>query len=128
MAEERSVIYVVTAAKRSDANLVFSAMGRGPNNFGVPLSANGADPASHYYGHDATMDAATANTVSAMPDNGGTLPEIAGTWGEDGLPSEANAQAACAAMQISVATNIEGADHRDAVLEALELQEIQIEI
>lgn len=131
---DRSTFLVVPAAKRDDANAVFAAMERGPNTFSVKASATGNDPATHYFGHDGSMGDALATTCGRMPDDSGAVPEIEGTWLE-AFPGEANeaaaeakAKAACAAMQISVATNISGAEHRDGILRGLSLQEIELEI
>jgi hypothetical protein len=38
----------------------------------------------------------------AFSDNGGTLPEIEGTWGQDGLPTEGQAKAAVATVSASM--------------------------
>ena len=137
---ERSVILVIPANKRADGNKVYDAMGRGPNTFVVPASPSGNDPATHYFAHDGTMSEALAITSGRMPDDSGTVPDISGntspadTW-LHWFPGEANesaalakAKAACAAMQISVGSNIEGGAHRDGVVSGLSLQEIELEI
>jgi hypothetical protein len=111
---------------------VCAALKRGPNTFGVEASPTGNPPATHYYGHDGSQDETLAAVFSAMPDNNGTLPEIEGEWGEEftfegityQLPSEGQAKAACAAMQVSVATNIVPAPHMAGILNALTLQPV----
>jgi len=125
---DRSVIGIIIAAKRDDANAIFAAMGRGPNTFSVPLSPTGNDPATHYGFNDESMDVELANIVAALPDNSGTLPEISGTWGEGGLPSEGQARAACAVMKAFLGTNVTGAAHRDGILSGLVLQEISADL
>ena len=128
----RSVFYIVTAAKRDDINLVCFALNLGPDTFSVPASATGNNPATHYYGHDGSQSAALAEVFGSFPDNSGTVPTISGTWGQDythdtitkTLPSEAQAKAALAACQVSVASNITGASHRDGILNGLSLQQI----
>lgn len=119
---ERSVFYLVPAAHKDNANLVCAAMGLGPATFSVAASPTGNEPATHYFGHDATQSPELAAIFAAFPDNAGTLPEISGTWGQDGLPSQGLARAACAAMQVSVGSNIAGSDHRDGILQGVTLK------
>lgn len=46
-----SASIVIPAASQSDGNAFAEALGWGPNNFSVPLSANGQEPATHYGCH-----------------------------------------------------------------------------
>jgi hypothetical protein len=128
----RSVFYVVPAGLRDRANLVCAALKRGPNTFGVAASPSGNPPATHYYGHDGSQDETLASIFGAMPDNNGTLPEIEGEWGEEftfedityQLPNAGQARAACAAVQISVATNIVPSPHMQGILSGLSLKPV----
>lgn len=43
-----SVVLIVPAALLTQANALAEAMGFGPNNYTVPLSADGSEPATHY--------------------------------------------------------------------------------
>ncbi|MFN3991242.1 MAG: hypothetical protein ACK4IS_13400 [Erythrobacter sp.] len=43
-----SVVLIVPADLRDDANKLAELLGHGPNNYSVPLSADGAEPATHY--------------------------------------------------------------------------------
>lgn len=43
-----SVVLITPAALHAKANALAEAMGYGPNNYSIQLSANGAGPASHW--------------------------------------------------------------------------------
>ena len=43
-----SAVLIIPAALREKANALAEAMGWGPNNYSVPLSVGGTDPATHY--------------------------------------------------------------------------------
>lgn len=43
-----SVVLLVPQQWQSSGNQLAEAMGHGPNNFSVPLSADGNEPATHY--------------------------------------------------------------------------------
>ena len=43
-----SCVLILPAATRDKGNALGEAMGWGPNNYSVPLSATGAEPATHY--------------------------------------------------------------------------------
>lgn len=117
----RSVFLAVPAALRRNANLVFAAMNRGPDTFSIPASPSGNEPATHYLAHDASMDAVLTDICLDLPGGGGTLPAIAGAWGQEGFPTQGQARAACAAMTISAAVNIEGETHKSSMLGGLSL-------
>lgn len=122
---DRSVVIIVPAAQRDNANAVFAAWGRGPNTLSTPASPTGSNPPTHYLTNDNSMTPTTASEVGTFPDDAGTVPDISpNEWGEGRL-SRASARVACAAMQVAVATNIEGENHVDGVLEGLNLERIQ---
>lgn len=43
-----NVVLVIPASLRDKANALGEAMGWGPNNYSVPLSASGSEPATHW--------------------------------------------------------------------------------
>jgi hypothetical protein len=43
-----SVVLIVPQQSQNDANLVAEVLGHGPDNFSVPLSSSGNEPATHY--------------------------------------------------------------------------------
>jgi hypothetical protein len=51
-----STILILPAAMRDAGNAVAEAMGWGPDNYSVPLSADGSAPATHYGLHAWTDD------------------------------------------------------------------------
>jgi len=98
MAETPTIIITTDAAK-VDVNRVFDATGRGPATCSVPLvaaddeTATYETPATHWFGQDMSATDDLAITWLAMTQ--GDLPLISGTWGEDGVISAQDAQAAC---------------------------------
>ena len=94
-----SILYIVPAASSEAVNLVCTAWGVGPI-FGVGTNTTGGwfDPAEYFFGNYENMPSGEEATLRAM--KAGTLPEISGTWGEDGLPSEQDAITACATISI----------------------------
>ena len=130
----RNTVIITTAAQRDNSNLVFAAWGRGPNNFVLPLSATGNDPATHYGCFDASMLEDESMHALAMPDNNGTVPHtpedgwLAYIDAENEAAALAAARAACAVMTVSVATNIDSTAHRNSVLSGLSLQVIEPDI
>jgi hypothetical protein len=43
-----SVVLIIPAELRDDANALAEAIGHGPNNYSVALSGDGQEPATHY--------------------------------------------------------------------------------
>jgi hypothetical protein len=43
-----STVLIIPAALQTEANTLGEAMGWGPNNYSVPLSADGSEPATHF--------------------------------------------------------------------------------
>lgn len=122
-----SVVLIIPAAQRMDANLVACALGHDVppgQTFSVPLSENGADPATHYGCHTWAQQA----LIDLLMDFAQTqsLPQDA-MWEAVGLSME-TASATIAAMVPSVSTEIVGAAHFEAVLTQLGLQNIQPEL
>ncbi|MDA1189526.1 MAG: hypothetical protein O2854_07625 [Chloroflexi bacterium] len=86
----RSRIFVVKAANRDKANADLEAMGHGPGNFSVPLSADGQPPATHYAVH---WNSLTDEPDAKGRDNGdlqsltpvlGPIKDAGNLWSYDG--------------------------------------------
>lgn len=70
-----STVLIIPADLRSEANTLGEAMGWGPNNYSVPLSENGTEPATHYGLHAWS----TQEFVDLMEGIGtGQVPPVAG--------------------------------------------------
>lgn len=123
-------IALVTAAHRTNLNLVFQAMGWGPETFMRKVcvaspSATPSTPPTHWLSSNASASDADVGMINAMTE--GNLPPLPdGTvWGEDGVISAADAMAASdgAVLQVySAAGEIEPVDHVAAVLLSRGLQ------
>ena len=124
-------IVICTAAARDNVNLVWEAMGRGPNNISrkmcaIDPQATHATPATHYMMQD--MSAVTEDVAVWQAMTNGDLPQIDGTWGEDGIIAAGDAQAACGGgnMQVYSAAGLEtsqqATDWRDGVFLGVGLQ------
>ena len=125
-------IVICTAAVRDDINLIWEAMGRGPNNISRKLCAIDPEatwetPATHYMMQDMTATDADEANWKAMAENN-DLPPIEGVWGENGVISASNAQAAISGgnMQVYSAAGLVTPqirdDWRDGVLLGAGLQ------
>ncbi len=113
-------IIICTDAAKAGINAVLEAQGLGPDNISVPLCAIDPEatwetPPTHWYMQD--MSATDTLAASWQAYSSGTLPEIAVTWGEDGIISEQdalNAVATPGSMIVFTATGFESAADRDA--------------
>lgn len=89
----------VQAANQADMNAVWTAMGRGAPFLrkccAIDPNATDQTPATHFVTLDESATLELEQTWRAMIDNQ-DLPEIAGTWGEDGIISAQDAQAVLA--------------------------------
>lgn len=123
-------ICIVTDAQKVNLNLVFAAMGMGPETFTRKLCAIDAGatfetPATHWLMSAAAATDTDVATWQAMTE--GNLPPLPeGTvWGENGVISAANAMAASDGSVFhvySAAGDIEPTAHAAAVLESEGLQ------
>lgn len=98
------VICIVTAAARVSANLVWAAMGRGPDTFSRRLTTDDPATTSSTVTHCLMADgSATVEDVDAWQDlnENGALPDIEGEWGVDGVIASADA------IDATNATNLE---------------------
>ena len=85
-----SCALVIPAAHRTEMNVIGEALGYGPDNLSVPLSADGAEPASHYGCHtwcDAEFIALLANPPPEYAGSG-ALVNLAFNFLENGVPEE----------------------------------------
>lgn len=118
------VICVVTAAAKDNANLVWAAMGRGPNTFTRKLCAidpgvTSDTPATHYLMADSSTEESDVQAFQAMA--GGDLPAISGIWGEDGVIDAAAAQAATSGTNLQVYSasgDVAPVDHMNGILQS----------
>lgn len=124
-------IVICAAAHVTNANLVWEAMGRGPNNISrkmcaIDPEATWETPATHFMMQD--MSAQDTNVAIWQGLCEGDLPPISGVWGEDGVISAGAAQAACGGgnMQVYSAAGLEtsqqATDWRDGVFLGVGLQ------
>lgn len=86
-------VCTITAAKKTDINLVFAAMGEGPETFTRKLCATGVatyeTPATHYLmSHAGATDSQVAIWQAMTEGNLPPLPDGV-VWGEDGVISAA---------------------------------------
>jgi len=72
---DHSAVLIVAAASRYICNQLAEALGYGPNNYSVPLSADGNGPAT-YFGCRAQVNEVFVEMVSSASQ--GSLPEIDG--------------------------------------------------
>jgi hypothetical protein len=92
MSYDYSAVCIVPADKLELGNRLAEGLGHGPDNYTVPLSADGSEPATHYGCRAAVNEVFVAMVQDAGQ---GTLPEI------DGMePSEV--MEAFMAMQINI--------------------------
>lgn len=113
-------IAVCAASARTNINLIWEAMGRGPNNISRPLCAidplaTYQTPPTHYMMQDMSATDTDTAVWQVMAEDG-TLPAIEGDWGVGGIISEVDAEAALASgnLQIYIASGIPTPELRDA--------------
>ena len=67
-----STVLIIPAALHAEANALGEAIGWGPNNYSVPLSATGAEPATHYglhtWAEDSFLTLIEGVSQGAMPE------------------------------------------------------------
>lgn len=101
-----SVVLLIPAAVQAAANQVAEGLGHGPNNFSVPLSADGSEPAT-WYGCRTQAQESFIQMLTAAGE--GTLPEIEGM-----TPQEVGA--VLVQMQADVSTSEDGYTHFERAL------------
>ena len=121
-------IAIVTAAAKDNANLVWAAMGRGPENFSEKLCAidSGAThetPATHYVMSDASSLDSDVAEWQRMAN--GDLPAISGQWGQNGVIDSAAATEAVNAANLQVYSasgDVSPEAHKNSILAGRGLQ------
>lgn len=123
----RSIISIVVASARDDANATLNAIdGFGPTTYMAYLSADGTWPPSHYVSNHGTTTAAQHEKWAGLLN--GDLPAISGTWGAGGVISEEDAIAAFGGGNVILdcVTHTDPAfdseDHYDAIVGIMGLQ------
>lgn len=101
-----SVVLLIPAAVQAQADTLAAGLGHGPDNFSVPLSANGAEPAT-WYGCRAQTQQSFIDMLTAA--EGGTLPVINGM-----TPQEVGA--VLVQLQADVSTSEDGYTHFQRVI------------
>lgn len=120
MSSQYSCCVTIAAGQlRDDLEIMWCGRGKSDApgaNFVVPLSATGAEPATHYGCND-QCEADEAAIYAALPTDGGTIPSdmADADWGALGI-TEARAKAACAAAKVSVMTGIPGGTNFAALI------------
>ncbi len=70
-----SVVLLIPASAQAAGNQIAAGIGHGPNNFSVPLSSDGSEPAT-WYGCRSQAQQSFIDLLTAVGE--GTLPEIEG--------------------------------------------------
>lgn len=115
------VVCIVAAAAMTNANLVWAAMGRGPDTFSRRLAAaaeidENSTP-THYLMADSSCSVEDVAAWQAFAH--GDLPQINGVWGLNGVIGAADAQAAVSAANLQVYSasgDVTPLDHVNAIL------------
>ena len=97
-----NVVGIVPATNVSTINAVFAAYGHGPDSFSRPVQAVNGSGVTHWLVNVANMTETQYVSLSEMM--AGNLPPLpdGSTWGVDGLPTESEAIAACAALDVDL--------------------------
>lgn len=103
-----SVVMLIPAQLREQANRLAEGLGHGPDNFYTALSADGSEPATHFGCFTAAQESFIQLLTAA---GGGTLPEIEGM-----TPQEVGA--VLMSLTTDVATGVVASEHVRSVLEA----------
>ena len=101
-----SVVLLIPAASQAAANQVAEGLGHGPNNFSVPLSADGSEPAT-WFGCRTQAQQSFIDMLTAVGQ--GELPTIEGM-----TPQEVGA--VLVQLQADVSTSEDGYTHFERAL------------
>lgn len=112
-----SVVLLIPAAVQAQADQLAAGLGHGPDNFSVPLSANGSEPAT-WYGCRAQTQQSFIDMLTAA--EGGTLPVINGM-----TPQEVGA--VLVQLQADVSTSEDGYTHFERVIGEKNLVRVEAE-
>ena len=115
-----SVFSIIPAAHVAAANKLWELLGLGPNNYDVAFSSTGTGAPEFYGCNYENMPAHEESAVRALKTALPALQEWQ-SWGEDGLPSEEDAEAAAAAMGFYIREdpNMTAVEHQTAIAGAL---------
>jgi hypothetical protein len=115
-----SVLYMVPAQHKATINKLWELLGLGPSSFDAPTSATGTGAHEFYLGNYENMPAHEEAAVRGLKL---ALPELdpGDVWGQGGLPSEEDAQAAAAAQAFYIREDqsLSPVEHMQAILGAL---------
>lgn len=122
-------IVIVAAAAVTDMNRICDAMGLGSGYFtrklcAIDPQADHTTPATHWFVQDMSAQQSEDAMWQGMA-NEADLPPIAGVWGENGVISAQDAQAAIGPSNLQVynaAGGVDGSGWRDGILLGAGLQ------
>ena len=112
-----SVVLLIPAASQAAGNQIAAGIGHGPNNFSVPLSADGSEPAT-WYGCRSQAQQSFIDLLTAVGE--GTLPEIEGM-----TPEEVGMT--LMQLQADVSTSEDGYTHFERVIGEKNLMRVAAE-
>lgn len=112
-----SVVLLIPAAVQAQADQVAAGLGHGPDNFSVPLSANGSEPAT-WYGCRAQTQQSFIDMLTAV--GGGELPTIEGM-------SPKEVAEVLMQLQADISTSEEGYTHFERVIGEKNLMRVEAE-
>lgn len=119
MTTNNSVLYTIPAAHRAAGNKLWQLRGLGPNNYNVAFSPTVHGEITHYGGNYENMPAHEEAAVRALKT---ALPPLGDDdeWGENGMPTIEEAEAAAAAMCFFVREDpaMTAVEHQTAILAA----------
>jgi hypothetical protein len=111
-------ILIVTATHAADMSAVLEAQGRGPNTFTQGrrlVDVGSTSPVVARLTQDMSATATLEAAWRAMADDN-DLPAITGVWGENGVISAADAQAAMAGLSVHSVAGVIPSDWTASVL------------
>ena len=112
-----SVVLLIPAAVQAAANQVAEGLGHGPNNFSVPLSSDGSEPATRY-GCRTQAQQSFIDLLTAV--GGGELPTIEGM-------SPKEVAEVLMQLQADVSTSEDGYTHFERVIGEKNLVRVEAE-
>lgn len=117
MTTNNSVLTIVPAAHVTAANTLCRLLGFGPTHFGPASSATGYGEKEYYYSNWENMPEAAEAAMRDLKNEIPPLTDDDSPWGEDGMPTYEEAQAAAGAIDYYVRGGSKTAEqHKDAVL------------
>lgn len=115
------VVCIIAAAAMVNANLVWAAMGKGPDTFSRKLTTDSpaltSSTVTHYLMADSSCSVEDVAAWQGFAH--GDLPQIDGIWGADGVIGAADAQVAVSGSNLQVYSasgDVVPLDHANAIL------------